>query len=164
MMERTIILLKPDATIRGLLGQVLQKFECMGFRIAGMKFLFLSDELVYGLYPALKHKPFHDQVKTAMQMAPSLALVLAGNNAVRNAVKLAGPALKSEENDPSTIRGMFSMWTGADVIHRATTREEAEAQIALFFQENEILNYSRADGFVLSQQGWDSGAAPFLST
>ncbi|MBY5336076.1 nucleoside-diphosphate kinase [Rhizobium leguminosarum] len=151
--QRTFLLLKPDAILRALIGVILNEFEQKGFRISAMRMLFLNDELLYGLYPFLPERAFHDQVKSSMQCAPCVAFVLEGRNAIKRAFELAGPEKKSEENPAYTIRGKYSMWTGADVIHRAATYEEAETQISMFFG-SDICEYQRLDGMFLSETGW----------
>lgn len=159
-MERTFILLKPDAVLRGLIGVILAEFEQKGLKLISIKMMRLSDTQLYLMYPDLLSKPFHDQVKFFMQIAPCVCVVLEGYKALTQAVRIAGPALKSEDNDPFTIRGRFALWTGADVIHRATTLDEAAAQIGAIFSVDELCDYERLDGFLMSEDAWSRRGFP----
>lgn len=152
--EKTVLLIKPDAVIRGIVGRILGEIEQKGFRICALKMLMLSDQQLYCIYPQLQKKPFHDQVKTLMQMAPCVAMVLEGHAALANAFKLAGGGRNPEDNDPDTLRGKYALWTGADVVHRAANRAEADEQIKLLFTKDDFHEYERLDGFLMSESGW----------
>jgi nucleoside-diphosphate kinase len=158
--EKTILLIKPDAVMRGIVGRILSEIEQKGFRICALKMLILSDHQLYCIYPGLKNKSFHDQVKALMQMAPCVAMVLEGHAALTNAFKLAGAGRNPEDNGPDTLRGKYALWTGADVVHRAATQDEADEQIKLLFTETDFFEYDRLDGFLMSERGWERKIKP----
>lgn len=154
MRNRTFVLLKPDATVRGIIGRVINTFEERGFKICALKMINLSDAELYFLYPSLRDKEFHDQVKTFMTLAPCVAMVLEGHQAVRSAYQLSGPLRNPEEDTGYSIRSRFALWTGCDVVHRADTEAEAERQINFFFEENEIHRYAAPLEFLTSSEAW----------
>lgn len=158
--QRSFILLKPDAIIRGLLGEIISAFERKGFKIVAMKLLRLTDEQFYNLYPEIAGKPFHEQFKSLMFMGPCVAMAVEGHEAVRQAYQVAGMERDPElELSCSSIRGRFCMWTGSDLIHRADTMQDAENQIALFFEETDFQNYKKLDELFMSEEGWNAYCA-----
>ena len=154
MRETTLICLKPDAAQRGITGEVIAMFERKGLKVCALKMIWLTEDQLYQLYKSLKEKPFHDLIHKFMLSGPCVAAVLSGHNAVKAARTLAG-ATRSPEEDISSVRGRFAVWTGCDVIHSACSREEADEQIAMFFSENEIYEYKRLDEHFMSQESWD---------
>jgi nucleoside-diphosphate kinase len=160
--ERTIVILKPDALLRGLVGRILEMFETKGFKVVGMKMVHLSDEQLYGLYPSLPQKPFHDQVRRIMLAAPCICLVLEGHEAVRAAYQLAGPYRNPEEDSGWSVRGRFALWTGSDLIHRADDLEIARSQISMFFEPHELATYHRFDECLMGLNAWNELAEDAL--
>ncbi len=103
-MERTLVLLKPDAVQRGLLGDIISRFERKGLKITGMKMMNLTDRLLDEHYSHLNHLPFFGEIKGFMMLAPVVAICLEGVNSVETVRRLCG-VTKSWEADPGTIRG-----------------------------------------------------------
>ena len=142
-MEKTLILIKPNAIQRGIMGDIITRFERKGLRFAGIKMLFMTDELVAEHYAHLVQRPFYPYLKASMQAAPLIACCLEGAEAVET-VRLMVGATNSRKALPGTIRGDFSMSGEQNVIHASDTVENAVAEVSRFFKENEIFNYESA--------------------
>lgn len=142
-MEKTLVLVKPDAFQRALVGKILSRFEEKGFRIAGMKMLKMSESLAKEHYSHLTDKPFYPGLEKFMTSDPILAFVVEGQEAVEVCRKLVG-ATNGRKAEPGTIRGDFSLSTGRNTIHASDSAETAKKEIARFFSEEEIFYYSRA--------------------
>ncbi len=142
--ERTLILLKPDALQRNLLGKIIERFEHKGLKIVGLKMMQLSDVLLEDHYSHHKDKPFFESLKKFMASAPVAAMVLEGLEAVKIVRMLCG-ATSGREADIGTIRGDFSMSTQANIIHVSDSVETAEKEIWRFFNSDEIFDYQKID-------------------
>ena len=141
-MERTLILLKPDAVQRGLVGAIIQRFEARGFKIVAAKLMQISEDLAAEHYAAHKGKPFYDALVGFMTASPVLAMVLEGNDAVRVTRAMMG-ATFGPNADPGTIRGDFGLSKQYNLVHGSDSPETAEREIDLFFKAGEILPYDR---------------------
>ncbi len=142
--ERTLVLIKPDALQRNLLGKIIERFEHKGLKIAGLKMLQLSDVLLEDHYSHHKDKPFFDGLKRFMAQSPVVAIVLEGLEAVKIVRMLCG-ATSGREADIGTIRGDFSMSTQANIVHASDSPESAEKEIWKFFNTDEIFDYQKID-------------------
>lgn len=142
-MERTLILIKPDAMARGLAGVVLGRFEQKGLKIAGMKMIQLSDDLLKEHYSHLADKPFFPTITEFMSRTPVIALCLEGLEAVDVCRKLCG-VTNSRQADPGTIRGDLSMSMQANLVHASDSVETAKAEVARFFKPEELFDYEPA--------------------
>ena len=142
-MEKTLILIKPNAIQRGLVGDIVTRFERKALRIVGMKMLFMTDELVREHYAHLVERPFFPYLKASMQAAPLIACCVEGAEAVET-VRLMVGATNSRKALPGTIRGDFSMSGEQNVIHASDSVENAQAEVNRFFNENEIFSYESA--------------------
>lgn len=142
--ERTLILLKPDALQRNLLGKITERFEHKGLKIVGLKMVQLSDVLLNDHYAHHKDKPFFTGLKRFMGSAPVVAMVLEGLESVKIVRMLCG-ATSGREADIGTIRGDFSMSTQANIIHASDSVETAEKEIWRFFNSDEIFDYQKID-------------------
>ncbi len=143
-MQRTLVILKPDAINRGLVGEIIQRFEHKGLKIVGMKMVHLKDEDLEEHYAHHRGKPFFKNLVEFMKRSPTLLVVLEGNQAVEVVRKMAGPT-RGYEAPPGTIRGDFSMSQQHNIIHAADSVETAEKEIARFFKPSEIFPYQRID-------------------
>ena len=139
-MERTLILIKPDAIQRGLIGRVITRFEEKGLKVAGIKFLNLTDELLNEHYSHLADKPFFGGTKRFMQQTPVVALCLEGLDAVETVRTLCG-VTKARAAQPGTIRGDFGMSIQANLVHASDSLETAEKEVARFFKDSELFEY-----------------------
>ncbi len=141
-METTLVLLKPDTIQRGLIGQIVSRFENKGLKIIGMKMMTLSDEIVSEHYDFLADKPFFPGIKAYMTSAPVVAMVLAGSDVVKTVRNLTG-ATNPSDALPGSIRGDFALTIDANIIHASDSRETAAIEVKRFFKEGEITSYEK---------------------
>lgn len=150
-MERTLILIKPDALQRGLAGRIISRFEEKGLKIVGMKLIKLSDELLNEHYSHLLDKPFFGGTKRFMQLTPVVAICLEGLDSVETVRRLCG-ITKAREAAPGTIRGDWAMSVQANLVHASDSVETAEREVARFFGDGELFEYESAlSGLVYSE-------------
>ena len=142
-MEKTLILVKPNAIQRGLVGDIFTRFERKGLRFVGIKMLFMSDEIVNEHYAHLVERPFFPYLKASMQAAPIIACCLEGAEAV-DTVRLLVGATNSRKAMPGTIRGDFSMSGEQKVLHASDSVENALVEINRFFKPEELFDYESA--------------------
>lgn len=138
-MQRTLVILKPDAVKRGLIGEIIMRFERKGFKIRGLKMMKLSRELAEKLYDIHKGKSFFEDLVNFITSGPIVAIILEGSNAVEVVRRMIGPT-DGRKAPPGTIRGDYSLDIGMNVIHAADSSERAEYEISILFNENEILD------------------------
>jgi nucleoside-diphosphate kinase len=133
-MDRTLILVKPDAFARGLTGEILARFERKGLRIAALKQMQVTEELAKRHYAEHEGKPFFGELVTFITSAPLVALVLEGHEAVVAARQVIG-ATNPLEASPGSIRGDFALEVGQNMVHGSDSNESAEREVGLFFPE-----------------------------
>lgn len=142
-MEQTLILVKPDGVQRGLIGEIIGRFEKRGLKLTGMKFIHMSDDLAARHYAIHKGKPFYESLVKYIVSGPVVAMVWEGNDAIeaaRSTMGLTNPVAAS----PGTIRGDFGMEIGRNLVHGSDSPENARKEVELFFDVNEIINWDRA--------------------
>jgi nucleoside-diphosphate kinase len=149
-MQRTLILLKPDALQRRLVGTLIQRFEHKGLRLVGMKLLQPTRELAEKHYAVHKGKPFYESLLKFLAAGPSVALVWEGREAVAVARTLMGPT-DGTKAPPATIRGDFAISVQNNLVHGSDSVENAAQEIALWFKPEELVNYAMVDA------AWVSG-------
>jgi nucleoside-diphosphate kinase len=142
-MERTLVLIKPDAVQRGLAGRILSRFEEKGLKIAGIKFMALSDDLLKEHYSHLADKPFFGGIKSFMQLTPVIALCIEGLDAVETVRNMCG-ITKARTAAPGTIRGDWAMSIQANLVHASDSLETAANEVPRFFKSEELFEYSSA--------------------
>lgn len=142
-METTLIILKPDAVQRGLMGRIISRFEEKGLQIVGAKMTIISSELAARHYESHKGKPFYDGLVAFMTSAPVLVLALRGIGAIAISRKMMGATFGSNA-DPGTIRGDFGVSNSFNLIHGSDSPEAAERELALFFDAGEVVDHDRA--------------------
>jgi nucleoside-diphosphate kinase len=142
--ERTLIILKPDCVHRRLIGRIIQRFEDKGLTIAAMKLIQITPDLAERHYAPHKGKPFYPGLIQYITSGPVVVMVVAGRNAIAIARKLMGKTFGFEA-EPGTIRGDFGSSKTFNLIHGSDSPESAATEIALYFQENEILDYAPVD-------------------
>ncbi|MER2600320.1 MAG: nucleoside-diphosphate kinase [Caldilineales bacterium] len=142
-MERTLILIKPDGVQRGLIGEIITRFERRGLRIAGMKLIQVSDALARQHYAAHDGKPFFPGLIQFITSGPVVALALEGKNAIDIARATVG-ATAPGKAVPGSIRADFGMDIGFNLVHGSDGPESAEKELALWFGAGEIADYQRA--------------------
>ena len=135
--ETTLILCKPDAIEKQLVGTVLARFQAAGFRLRGIKMMQLSDAILREHYAHLVDKPFFPEVLAFMSRTPVVALALAGENAVNRVRDLLGPT-NSKAAAPGTIRGDFGEDMMVNVCHASDSTESADVELRRFFRDGEL--------------------------
>ncbi len=152
-METTLIILKPDAVQRGLMGRIVSRFEEKGLQIVGAKLMVISQDLAARHYESHKGKPFYAGLVTFMTSAPVLVLALRGIGAIGISRKMMGATFGSKA-EPGTIRGDFGVSNSFNLIHGSDSPEAAERELGLFFASGEIIDHSRAiDRWVYDSSG-----------
>lgn len=146
--ERTLVLIKPDAMQRALLGEIVHRFERKGLKIIGMKMVSMSDALTKSHYEKLADKPFFEGLKNFMQSSPVVAMVLSGINAVTVTRTLLGPT-KGYEAPAGTIRGDFAMSMQSNLCHASDPEEDPEAEVKRFFTDEELFSYKKINFDIL---------------
>ncbi len=142
-MERTFIMIKPDGVQRGLVGEVISRFERKGFTLVGMKLMSVSRELAEKHYGVHKDKPFFAGLVDFITASPVVAMVWQGDNVISAARTLIG-ATNPISAAPGTIRGDYAVTIGRNLIHGSDAMETAQAEIALWFQESELVGWEPA--------------------
>src|SRR6185436_6670239 len=142
--ERTLVLIKPDALQRHLLGEVIHRFERKGLKIIGLKMIEMNDSLLKEHYGKYADKPFFKGLTTHMSRSPIVAIVISGVRAL-SAVRILVGATKSYEAAPGTIRGDFGLSVQSNLIDASDPEENPEEEIARFFKKNELFDYQRID-------------------
>ena len=141
-MERSLVLVKPDGVQRGLIGEIIRRFENRGLRLIGAKFLQVSPELAKDHYAVHEGKPFYDALIKFITSAPVMALVWTGPEAII-AIRQTVGKTRGTEADPGTIRHDFALQARYNLVHASDSVENAEAEIALWFKPEEIVEWKR---------------------
>ena len=140
-METTLVFLKPDAVQRGLMGRIISRFEDKGLRLVASKMIQVPNQQAEKHYAEHEGKPFYPTLIEFITSGPVLALAIRGDNAVSVCRNLMGKT-NGQEAAPGTIRGDFGMSPGYNLIHGSDSAESAERELAMWFNENEILDYT----------------------
>ena len=133
-MDRTLILVKPDAFARGLTGEIIARFERKGLHLAALKLMTLDDETAKRHYAEHEGKPFFDGLVAFITSGPMVAMILEGPNAIEAARQLIG-ATNPLEAAPGSIRGDFGLEVQTNMVHGSDSPESAEREIAIYFAE-----------------------------
>jgi len=143
MMERTVVLVKPDGLQRGLIGEVLHRFERKGLKLVGIKMIRLTDDVLDNWYAHHKDKSFFKDLKNFMEWTPVVAMVWEGLEAIAAVRKVVG-ITKAREAEAGSIRGDFGMSGSQNIIHASDSIESAEKELGLIFNGDEIFDYDSA--------------------
>jgi nucleoside-diphosphate kinase len=141
-MERTLIIIKPDAVQRGLTGEILRRFEARGLRIIGMKFMQVSRALAAKHYAIHEGKSFYDGLVNYITSSPVVVIALEGTNAVAAARKTIG-ATKPNEAEGGTIRGDLALEVGRNLVHGSDSVENGQIEVSNFFTDDELISWPR---------------------
>jgi nucleoside-diphosphate kinase len=142
-MERTLIILKPDAVQRGICGEILTRFEKKGIQVVGIKAMKISQQLAETHYEPHKGKPFYPGLVNFMTSSPVVVLALAGKDAITIARKMMGATFGSKA-ESGTIRGDFGVSNSFNLIHGSDSPEAATRELGLFFKDGELLDWTPA--------------------
>lgn len=143
-MERTLILAKPDAVQRGLVGNIINRFERKGLKLIGIKMLAVSDEMLDEHYSHLTDKPFFADIKNFMKSSPVVAMAWEGYECTASVRVIVG-ATNPREADAGTIRGDFAIGQGRNLIHASDSAENGAKEVSRFFTDSELLNYDKSE-------------------
>lgn len=137
-METTFIALKPDAVQRGLIGEIIGRFERKGFKLVGMKLMNVTREMAENHYGEHKDKPFFGGLVDFITSSPIVAMAWKGNNVVAEGRKMMG-ATNPSDSAPGTIRGDFAVDLGRNIIHGSDSVASAERELGIFFKPEELV-------------------------
>lgn len=143
-MEKTFLMVKPDGVQRNLMGEIVKRFEKKGFKLVGAKLMIISDDLAKNHYGEHKERPFFGELVEFITSGPVFAMVWEGEGVIKIARDMMGTT-NPKEAATGTIRGDFGMTVGKNIIHGSDSSESAEREISLFFDEKEVLAYSKQD-------------------
>ncbi|MEM7114459.1 MAG: nucleoside-diphosphate kinase [Chloroflexota bacterium] len=141
-MERTLILVKPDGVQRGLMGEIIGRFERRGLKLIGMKFMQISQELAQQHYAVHEGRPFYNSLIEYITSAPVVAMVWEGNDAIAAARATIG-ATNPVAASPGTIRGDLGMEVGRNLVHGSDSPENGVKEASLFFADDELVSWGR---------------------
>jgi len=140
--ERTFVMIKPDAVNRGLVGTIISRLEAKGLRLEAMKMQWVDEDLARRHYAAHVDKPFFPSLLQFITSAPVVAMVWSGREAISVTRNLLG-ATDGSKAAPGTIRGDFASDVGMNLCHGSDSPQAAEREIELWFDDGELLNYTR---------------------
>jgi nucleoside-diphosphate kinase len=141
-MEKSLIILKPDAVQRGLIGPILTRLEQRGLKFSGLKLMQISKELASKHYSVHEGKPFYNSLVEYITASPVVVLAVQGNDVIKIVRSTVG-ATKPAEAAPGTIRGDFGLEIGRNLIHASDSPENGETEVRLFFAPAELLTWER---------------------
>lgn len=141
-MERTFVMIKPDGVQRGLIGEILSRFERKGFKVVAAKFIQVHPELAEAHYAEHKERPFFGELVSFITSSPVFAFVLEGQDVIRVVREMMG-ATDPLKAQPGTIRGDYGRSIGMNLIHGSDSPESAEREINLWFEKHEFVSYDR---------------------
>ncbi len=144
-MEKTFVMVKPDGVQRGLVGEIVSRFETKGYKIVGAKFLQVSEELAKEHYAQHSERPFFGELVEFITSSPVFAMVLEGQGVITAARTMMG-ATNPADAAPGTIRGDYAVSIGMNIIHGSDSPESAEREIALWFDKAQLTSYELANG------------------
>ena len=148
-MERTLIIVKPDAVQRGLTGEIIKRFEQRGLRIIGMKFMQVSQELAEKHYDIHRERPFFGSLVEYITSSPVVVIALEGTNAIKAARGTIG-ATNPTEAGAGTIRGDYGLEIGRNLVHGSDSPENGMLEVSNFFADDELLS------------GWERNTDPWI--
>jgi len=142
--EKSLIIFKPDAVQRNLIGEMVARFEKKGLKIVGIKMMSIQDTMLEEHYAHIKDKPFFPGVRDFMKSCPVIVMALEGINAVSAIRLIVGPT-KAWEATAGTIRGDFSLSTQSNIVHASESVEAGDVEVKRFFKKDEIFEYKKID-------------------
>lgn len=143
-MERTLIIAKPDALQRGLVGEMIDRLERKGLKLIGIKMMGLDNKLLSQHYAEHLEKPFYADLENFMKSSPVVVMAWEGYECV-NSVRLIVGATNPRQATAGTIRGDFAIGTGRNLVHASDSKESGIGEVARFFKENELFSYDKTE-------------------
>ncbi|MBI5152320.1 nucleoside-diphosphate kinase [Candidatus Peregrinibacteria bacterium] len=142
--EKSLVIIKPDALQRGLIGEIIKRFEKKGLKIVGLKMMRLDKALLAEHYNHHKDKPFFKDLAKFMSSSPVIVLCVEGLNVI-NAVRLVCGSTKASEAEPGSIRGDLAMSTACNVVHASDSAATAKKEVKRFFKKDELHEYDKSE-------------------
>ena len=142
--EKSLIIIKPDAVQRNLIGEITSRIERKGLKIIGLKMMSIKDAVLEEHYAHIVDKPFFPGIRDFMKSSPVVVMAVEGINAVSALRLLVGPT-KAWEANAGTIRGDFSLSTQSNIVHASDSVENGEIEVKRFFASEEIFSYQKID-------------------
>ena len=142
--EKSLIIIKPDAVQRNLIGEITSRIERKGLKVIGMKMMSIETATVEEHYAHIKDKPFFPGIRDFMQSCPVVVMAVEGINAISSLRLIVGPT-KAWEANAGTIRGDFSLSTQSNIVHASDSVENGEIEVKRFFKPEEIFAYQKID-------------------
>ena len=143
-MEKTLVIAKPDAVQRGLIGEIIRRLEQKGLKLIGMKMMTLDSELLQAHYAEHLEKPFYEGLESFMKSSPVVAMAWEGYECV-NSVRLIVGSTNPRNADAGTIRGDLAIGAGRNLIHASDSKQSGEAEVGRFFGETELVSYEKSE-------------------
>jgi nucleoside-diphosphate kinase len=143
-MERTLIIAKPDAVQRGLVGEIIRRLEAKGLKLIGIKMMALSNELLSVHYAEHLEKPFYADLENFMKSSPVVVMAWEGYECVDSVRVLVG-STNPRTADAGTVRGDFAIGSGRNLIHASDSKESGKAEVDRFFEEGELFSYDKTE-------------------
>lgn len=142
--EKTLVLVKPDAIQRDLLGQIISRFEIKGLKLVGLKMITLDEAILREHYAHIADKPFFPSVERFMKSTPIVAMCWEGLDVVETVRRITG-ITKAREAEAGSIRGDFAMSVSCNVVHASDSLENAEKEVKRFFKQDELFSYNKSE-------------------
>lgn len=143
-MERTLVIAKPDAVQRGLVGEILRRLENKGLKLIGIKMIHLEEALLQNHYEEHVDKPFYKDLERFMKSSPVVVMAWEGYQCTA-AVRLIVGSTNPREASAGTIRGDLAMGSGRNIVHASDSKENGDKEIINFFEEDELLSYDKTE-------------------
>lgn len=143
-MEKTLIIAKPDAVQRGLVGEIIARLERKGLKLIGLKMLHLDEPILREHYAEHLDKSFYSGLESFMKSSPVVVMAWEGFECV-NSVRILVGATNPRLADAGTIRGDFAMGTGRNLIHASDSKESGDREVALFFNNSDLFSYDKSE-------------------
>lgn len=144
-MERSVVLVKPDGMQRGIIGEIIHRFERKGLRLVGLKMAVLTDAVLEDWYKHHKDKPFFPGLKSYMQTTPITAMLWEGGTGTCSAIRKIVGVTKASEAEPGTIRGDFAMSVQYNLIHASESVEAGQREESLMFKPEEVFSWDKSE-------------------
>lgn len=141
--ERSLVLVKPDGVQRGLIGNIINRFEDKGLKMIGLKMMALDDVVLEAHYAHLSDKPFFGEIKEFMKSSPIVAMAWEGGEGAVSAIRILVGPTKGHEAPAGTIRGDYGLSGSNNIVHASDSVENGQAEVDRFFSEEELFDYEK---------------------
>lgn len=141
--EKSLILVKPDGVQRGLIGNIINRFEDKGLKMIGLKMMNLDDVMLEAHYSHLAREPFFGEIKDFMKSSPIVAMAWEGGEGAISAIRILVGPTKGHEAPAGTIRGDYGLSGSNNIVHASDSAENGEKEVSRFFDKNEIFDYEK---------------------